>query len=174
MKAHIKENVALAPFTTFRIGGPARYFIEASTEEIVLDAIQFAKENKLPVFVLGGGSNLLVADEGFPGLVIKIGITGVEWERDNDRTIVSAGAGEDWDRLVELNVTEQVQNLAKTSIVQRAWHDERRPMLHGWVYDLRTGYLKELACMPPGAEIDDIYRFEYDQKLAANGCFTGD
>src|SRR5262249_19763287 len=85
-------------------GGPARYFIEASTEEIVLDAIQFAKENKLPVFVLGGGSNLLVADEGFPGLVIKIGIAGVEWERDHDRTVVSAGAGEDWDRLVELCV----------------------------------------------------------------------
>lgn len=68
-----------------------------------------------------------------------------------------------WDRLVELNITEQVQNLAKTSIVQRAWHEERRPILHGWVYDLRTGYLKELACMPPGAEIDDIYRFSYDQ-----------
>jgi UDP-N-acetylmuramate dehydrogenase len=100
VKAHIKENVALAPFTTFRIGGPARYFIEAATEGTVLDAIQFAKENKLPVFVLGGGSNLLVADEGFPGLVIKVGIAGVEWERDQDTTLVSAGAGEDWDHLV--------------------------------------------------------------------------
>ena len=67
-----------------------------------------------------------------------------------------------WDRLVEFNVTEQVHNLAKTSIVQRAWHTERRPMLHGWVYDLRTGYLKELAEMPPGSKIDDIYRFDWD------------
>lgn len=67
-----------------------------------------------------------------------------------------------WDRLVELNVTEQVQNLAKTSIIQRAWKQEQRPMLHGWVYDLRTGYLKELAEMPPGAKIDDIYQLEWD------------
>jgi UDP-N-acetylmuramate dehydrogenase len=100
VKAHTKENVALAPFTTFRIGGPARYFIEAATEDTVLDAIQFAKEKKLPVFVLGGGSNLLVADEGFPGLVIKIDIAGVEWDVYPNRTIVFAGAGEDWDHLV--------------------------------------------------------------------------
>ncbi len=67
-----------------------------------------------------------------------------------------------WDRLVELNVTEQVQNLAQTSIVQRAWHMENRPSLHGWVYDLRSGYLKELALMQPGSKIDDIYRFDFD------------
>jgi len=66
-----------------------------------------------------------------------------------------------WDRLVEINVTEQVQNLAKTSIIQRAWKQEQRPALHGWVYDLRTGYLKEFAEMPPGARVDDIYRFEW-------------
>jgi len=68
-----------------------------------------------------------------------------------------------WDRLVEFNVTEQVQNLAKTSIVQRAWRREQRPFLHGWVYDLRTGLLKELAIMPPGSKIDDIYTFQWDE-----------
>jgi carbonic anhydrase len=67
-----------------------------------------------------------------------------------------------WDRLVELNVAEQVQNLAKTAIVQRAWHRAQRPALHGWVYDLRTGYLKELVLTPPGAGIDDIYSFQWD------------
>lgn len=69
-----------------------------------------------------------------------------------------------WDRLVEMNVTEQVQNLAKTSIVQRAWRFEQRPMLHGWVYDLRTGYLKELALIRPNTKIDDIYQFEWDDQ----------
>lgn len=69
-----------------------------------------------------------------------------------------------WDRLVEMNVTEQVQNLAKTSIVQRAWRLEQRPMLHGWVYDLRTGYLKELALIRPNTKIDDIYQFEWDDQ----------
>jgi carbonic anhydrase len=69
-----------------------------------------------------------------------------------------------WDRLVEINVTEQMQNLAKTSVVQRAWHCEQRPTLHGWVYDLRTGYLKELALDPPETKIDDIYRFQWDEQ----------
>jgi carbonic anhydrase len=66
------------------------------------------------------------------------------------------------DRLVEFNVREQVQHLAQTSLVQQAWHREQRPWLHGWVYDLHSGYLKELALMTPGAPIDDIYRFSFD------------
>lgn len=63
-------------------------------------------------------------------------------------------------RLVELNVIEQVQNLAQTSIVQKAWNAEQRPYIHGWVYDLRTGYLKEIALMTADSEMDDIYRFD--------------
>jgi carbonic anhydrase len=68
-----------------------------------------------------------------------------------------------WDRLVEINVTEQVQNLAKTSIVQRAWHTAQRPTLHGWVYDLRTGYLQQVAMVPPGSKVDAIYRFDWTE-----------
>jgi carbonic anhydrase len=64
---------------------------------------------------------------------------------------------------VELNFIEQVLNLAKTSIVQRSWRREQRPVLHGWVYDPRTGLLKELAAMPPGSKIDEIYTFEWDE-----------
>lgn len=66
-----------------------------------------------------------------------------------------------FDRLVELNVREQVQHLAETSIVQRTWKKEQRPLLHGWVYDLRTGLIKEIALMTPESKIDDIYRFEF-------------
>ncbi len=67
-----------------------------------------------------------------------------------------------YDRLVEINVSEQIQNLAQTSIVQKAWSNEQRPHLHGWVYDLRTGYLKEVARMDPGSKMDDIYRFDFE------------
>lgn len=70
-----------------------------------------------------------------------------------------------WDRLVEINVIEQTRNVAKTSIIQKAWHREQRPTLHGWVYDLRSGYLKTFAEMPPGAKLDDIYRFEWDVEI---------
>jgi carbonic anhydrase len=67
-----------------------------------------------------------------------------------------------YDRLVELNVSEQIQNLAETSFVQKAWHKERRPTLHGWVYDLRTGYLKEISKLNPGSPIENIYEFDYN------------
>jgi carbonic anhydrase len=66
------------------------------------------------------------------------------------------------DRLVEYSVAEQVQNLAETSIVQQAWQKHQRPYLHGWVYDLKTGSLKEMAMMKPGAELEDIYRYDFE------------
>lgn len=68
----IQQNIPLAPMTTFRIGGPARYFCEAANEDELMEALKYAKENSLAIFVLGGGSNILVSDKGFDGLVIKI------------------------------------------------------------------------------------------------------
>ena len=72
----IREEVPLAPFTTFGIGGAARYFAVATNEEEVVEAVSWAKERGVPLFVLGGGSNLLVRDSGFDGLVLKIAIDG--------------------------------------------------------------------------------------------------
>lgn len=94
----ILESVTLAPLTTFGIGGAARYFAEAKTEEDVVAALAWAQERALPVFVLGGGSNLLVRDEGFAGLVVKIGMMGVEALGGG---VFEVGAGESWDRFVE-------------------------------------------------------------------------
>ena len=65
-----------------------------------------------------------------------------------------------YDLLVELNVQEQVQNLSKTSIIQRAWKDEQRPDLHGWVYGLKDGIIKPVFEMKAGTHIDPLY--EYD------------
>ena len=70
----IQEAVPLAPYTTFRIGGPARYFCEITTESALIEAVEFARQRSLPTFVLGGGSNLLVSDSGFNGLVLHIAI----------------------------------------------------------------------------------------------------
>ncbi len=64
------------------------------------------------------------------------------------------------DRLVELNVKEQVLNLSKTSIIQRTWRDEGRPHLHGWVYGLGDGVLKPVFDLPPGSPLEPIYRFD--------------
>ncbi len=64
------------------------------------------------------------------------------------------------DRLVELNVREQVYNLAKTTIIQRCWEKEQRPHLHGWVYGLKDGLIKPVFEMPVGTHIDDLYKYE--------------
>ena len=71
---NILENVPLAPLTTFKVGGPARYFAEPKTAAEVSEGIRFARSRSLPLFVLGGGSNLVISDAGWPGLVLKIAI----------------------------------------------------------------------------------------------------
>ena len=72
----LEENKPLAPFTTFGIGGPARWFVEAALEDEIVEATVWARERGLKLFVLGGGSNLLVADAGFDGLVLRVGLLG--------------------------------------------------------------------------------------------------
>jgi len=67
-------------------------------------------------------------------------------------------------RTVELNVEEQVWKLAETTFVQQAWKREQRPYLHGWVYDLHTGYINDLFMLSPGAQIDDIYQFDFEDE----------
>jgi UDP-N-acetylmuramate dehydrogenase len=92
----LREHIPLAPYTTFGIGGPARWFAEAASEDEIAEAVRFARARQLPLFVLGGGSNLLVSDEGFEGLVLRIANKGVAQRGDNFRV----AAGEDWDGFV--------------------------------------------------------------------------
>ena len=99
-----QENIPLAPLTTFNVGGPARYFIDAHSEHEVSEAVAFALARKLPLFVLGGGSNLLISDSGWPGLVLKVSLAGVEFEGDRQKMLFHASAGESWDSLVALTV----------------------------------------------------------------------
>lgn len=66
-----QKNVLLTPYTTFKIGGPAKYFYTAKSAKQIIESLKLAKKIKIPVFVLGGGSNILVSDQGFNGLVIK-------------------------------------------------------------------------------------------------------
>src|SRR5580698_1656673 len=109
----IQENVPLAPLTTLQVGGAARYFAEVKREDEVREAVEFAKSRGLPLLVLGGGSNLVVADSGWPGLVLKIAIGGITTPPAKDATgkavLFSVGAGVDWDDFVAQAV---VQNCA--------------------------------------------------------------
>ena len=105
----LQENVALAPLTTFRIGGPARYFVEANSAAEVQEAVSWARTKDLPLFILGGGSNLLVSDSGWPGLVLKIGIIGIERQtspNSEGQILFDVGAGESWDGFVSHAVAQ--------------------------------------------------------------------
>jgi len=103
----VKTNEPLASHTTFKIGGPADFFVEVEEEEKLLKLIKLLKELKLPYFILGGGSNLLVADEGFRGVVVKI--ANCELRIANFKII--AGAGVSLGRLVELAAKNSLTGL---------------------------------------------------------------
>src|ERR1035441_3037329 len=108
---HMLENQPLAPFTTFGIGGPARWFVEAVSEDEIAGASAWARERGTALFVLGGGSNLLVSDRGFDGLVLHVGLRGVESVDDSRQRTYQVAAGEDWDGFVERVVTENCAGL---------------------------------------------------------------
>jgi UDP-N-acetylmuramate dehydrogenase len=107
----VTEKVPLAPLTTLKVGGPARYFVEATTIAEVSEAVQFSQSRSLPLFVLGGGSNLVISDAGWPGLVLKIAITGINHRHGRDQVVFEAGAGEDWDKFVGLVVAHNIAGL---------------------------------------------------------------
>jgi UDP-N-acetylmuramate dehydrogenase len=99
----VEENKPLAPLTTLGIGGHARWFVEAHTEVEIAEAAAWAREKGVPLFVLGGGSNLLVADGGFDGLVLHIALKGIQTMEvsGSAERIYQVAAGEDWDAFVQ-------------------------------------------------------------------------
>lgn len=97
---NVQENVPLGPLTTFKIGGPARFLIEGATNTEVAEALRFARTQDLPLFVLGGGSNLVIADAGWPGVVLKITIAGIDERGENGKSLFEVGAGVEWDKFV--------------------------------------------------------------------------
>ncbi len=113
----LEENKPLAPFTTFGIGGPARWFVEAALEDEIVEATAWAREHGQPLFVLGGGSNLLVADRGFDGLVLRVGLLGIEAHADGPagdafgEWVYCVAAGEDWDHCVRRTIGDNCAGL---------------------------------------------------------------
>lgn len=103
----IRENILLAPYTTFRIGGPARWFLEATNEAELTEAVVFARSQRADLFVLGGGSNLLVADKGFPGVVVHVANRGIREQVQGETSIFTAAAGESWDGFVNSGVDRE-------------------------------------------------------------------
>jgi len=112
MSFQIEANVPLAELTTLKIGGKARFFSSAKDENEIVEAVRFAEQNNLEIFILGGGSNILIADRGFDGLVLQIALKGISTFQESDKTaFVNAGAGEDWDEFVAFCVGKNLQGV---------------------------------------------------------------
>lgn len=99
------RDFALSHHTTMRVGGPARYFFRAETPEALWEAVVWARSQDLPLFILGGGSNVVFPDAGFPGLVLQPGMDYIEREPVGSKERWYVGAGHDWDALVAKTVS---------------------------------------------------------------------
>lgn len=111
------QNKPLKDLTTFRTGGTARYFCRVRTIGDVADACSFTRDKNLTIFVLGGGSNILVSDSGYDGLVIKNEIEGTAFVDEQTTVSVIAGAGVVWDELVEETVSHGLYGLENLSLI---------------------------------------------------------
>ena len=106
-----RDNVPLSGYTTLRLGGPAARMIEAVSADELIAAVRDADLRAEPVLVLGGGSNLVICDDGFPGTVVRVATRGVTSTTEGGRASVAVEAGEDWDALVSWSVGEQLAGL---------------------------------------------------------------
>src|SRR3989344_8622262 len=109
----IRDDVFLKDFTTFRIGGPAKFFVEVRNLEELEEAFAFAKQEAVEVFILGGGSNILVSDAGFDGIVIHPKFLGFEIKGEN----VHIASGENWDEVVKRCVDAELWGIENLSFV---------------------------------------------------------
>jgi len=111
----MQENVLLSEYTTFRVGGPARYFFSVSSEDDLKMTSLFIKEKNCPYFFLGGGSNVLFQDSGFQGVVLNNNLKGIEYEETADGVCAIVASGEEWDSFVEETVDRGLYGLENLS-----------------------------------------------------------
>jgi UDP-N-acetylmuramate dehydrogenase len=149
--AKIRENVPLADYTTMKVGGLARYFVEVENKEELKQFLGWAEEENLPIFILAGGSNLIISDQGFEGLVARVNIKGFEVVKENEQNIVlKIGAGENWDKVV----ARAVEN--------NWWGIENMSLIHGMM-----GGIVVQNAGAYGQEIEGVVEkvLVYDQEL---------
>jgi UDP-N-acetylmuramate dehydrogenase len=109
--------VPLAPFTTFRLGGPARFLARVRSVGELEEAFELGRQKCVATFILGGGSNVLFADAGFDGLVVKVDLPGMEFVEGIEGVVLRAGAGETWDDLVKETVKRKLSGLENLSLI---------------------------------------------------------
>jgi UDP-N-acetylmuramate dehydrogenase len=114
----VHTNIPLKNFTTMRLGGPARFMVEARSPEEVKAVYDNAASKNLPIFILGGGSNVIAKDDGFPGIVIRVRVPGFDIVADDiNTTTIKIGAGENWDLVVKRTVDMHLSGIEAMSMI---------------------------------------------------------
>jgi UDP-N-acetylmuramate dehydrogenase len=168
----------LAGYTTLGLGGPARFFMTASATDELIEAVRAADADGEPVLLLGGGSNLVISDDGFPGTVIHVNTRGVSYAHVGDGHVAATvAAGEDWDDVVAATVAEGLAGLECLSGIPGrvgatpiqnvgAYGQEVAEVITGvWVFDRRCG---KTAIIP-----NEQCRFSYRNSLFKAGGSGG-
>ncbi|MCD6148297.1 UDP-N-acetylmuramate dehydrogenase [bacterium] len=165
----LKEDIPLAKFTSFNIGGRAKYFFEGNNKREIIKAVSLAKQEDLPFFILGGGSNLLVDDKGYQGLVIKIQNSGLKIQKENSNFKVAAGAG--------TSLSLLVSNAAENGLSGLEWTVGIPGTLGGAIYGNAGAFGKSMKDIVKEVEVFDakdlqvkIYsledcRFDYRESI---------
>lgn len=152
----IQQNIPLAPLTTLKIGGPARYFVEVHSVEELIEAVSWAKEKGVEYMVIAGGSNLLVSDDGYDGLIIRLTLSGIE---ETDR-VITVKAGTPLQQLVDYTIEKGLNGMSTMTGIPGS--------VGGAVYgsagaygDNIRDYLKQITCFD-GENIVSISKVKYD------------
>jgi UDP-N-acetylmuramate dehydrogenase len=115
---NISQNVSLAGYSTMGLGGPAAYLTEVTSRQELQEALAWAKTNQLSTVMIGGGSNIIWGDKGYPGLVIVGRILGYEvFEEDETNTYLTLGSGEPWDNVVERSIAAGLTGIEALSLI---------------------------------------------------------
>ena len=110
-----RRDVALAPLTTLRLGGPARRLVTVHEEAELVETVRRADAEAEPLLVLGGGSNVVLPDEGFDGTVVRIAVHGLAARRDGDQVLLDAAAGQEWEGFVAMCVADRLVGIEALS-----------------------------------------------------------
>src|SRR3989344_4789612 len=114
----VQEKIPLSAYSTMRLGGRARYLTEIHNRDEIAEALAWAEERKLPIVMIGGGSNIFWSDAGYPGLVVVNQISGFEiFKEDDANAYVSVGAGENWDSVVARVVEAGYSGVEELSLI---------------------------------------------------------
>lgn len=157
---YVLENVPLAGYSTMRLGGNAAYLCEITTKFEIAEAVAWAKERNLPIIMIGGGSNIIWKDAGFPGLILVNKIMGFEkFSEDEDNVYITVGAGENWDKVVERAVATGKSGLEYLSLIPGTaggapvqnigayGHDLSETLVTVEAYDTQTNSLVNIQAM---------------------------